>query len=574
MTEVLPMYFFSTPFANPLWTKEDLIDRFHGYLSRFNERLVNARFGNRTMGLPPYDGYLDGMARAEGSLKCDSPLNVPATLAQAVQCLSPEVIYGVMPSLLNSLVRVFEMNPSQPHLVDATKLQGLFTVMVYPIYELLVEPMFTVIEKTLNGIIVNETKRKYPTIFSLMALAIVFEIIAVFQIIGMDTHMRRVLKMLLHCPASVVLSSPKLMSLLGGDFSTRQREDSSKHRRFFRQVVLQIPDAILMVDATEMVISSQNNASDRLFGNNMIGRKVADFLQSDQWTGAVNSLLAVRTQAKSVSETLVYQKDDGTLLNLETTAHPMQENVVYVFRDVTAMVRYNSLIALERAKSDQLLKSILPPSLVPRVQAGEKNICFSVASATIVFMDIVSFTPWCGSSTAETVMATLNDLFRRFDSNCVAYKTMTRIKCIGDCYVAAGGIFCEPNQPTEHARQVVEFGLDCVQSVEELNQERGQKLQIRVGINTGGPIVAGVLGGGCAKPTFEILGPSINMAQQMEHHGVPMQVQISRSVYELIYGDYFIVKERGTVDVKGNSVVTYLVTSRIARPRSQSGEGW
>ena len=52
------------------------------------------------------------------------------------------------------------------------------------------------------------------------------------------------------------------------------------------------------------------------------------------------------------------------------------------------------------------------------------------------------------------------------------------------------------------------------------------------------------------------------MAQQMEHHGVPMQVHVSRSVYELIYGDAFSIKERGVVEVKGGSVVTYLVSKK------------
>jgi class 3 adenylate cyclase len=245
----------------------------------------------------------------------------------------------------------------------------------------------------------------------------------------------------------------------------------------------------------------------------------------------------------------------------------MGETIVYSFRDVTQRLRYNTLIAHERAKSDSMLKSILPPLLVPRVQAGEKNISFSVASASIVFIDIVSFTPWCGSSQADKVMMTLNNMFKRFDQNCGQYSTMTRIKCIGDCYMAAGGVFDEVNQPAEHAKQVVGFGLDCLTSMGEMNAELDEQLQIRVGVNTGGPIVAGVLGGGAGKPTFEILGRAINMAQQMEHHGVPMMVHVSRAVYEHIYGDQFIVKERGSVEIKGGPVVTYLVSGR-ARIRS------
>ena len=49
--------------------------------------------------------------------------------------------------------------------------------------------------------------------------------------------------------------------------------------------------------------------------------------------------------------------------------------------------------------------------------------------------------------------------------------------------------------------------------ITELDEFLNETLRIRVGINNGGrPIVAGVLG--TEKPTFEILGPTINIAQQ------------------------------------------------------------
>lgn len=80
----------------------------------------------------------------------------------------------------------------------------------------------------------------------------------------------------------------------------------------------------------------------------------------------------------------------------------------------------------------------------------------------------------------------------------------------------------EVNQPAEHSKDIVSFGSDALNCVLELNKKLNEKLQIRVGINTSGPIVAGVLG--TEKLIFEILGPAINMTQQIEHHGVPMQV--------------------------------------------------
>ncbi|EAX92763.1 Adenylate and Guanylate cyclase catalytic domain containing protein [Trichomonas vaginalis G3] len=148
-------------------------------------------------------------------------------------------------------------------------------------------------------------------------------------------------------------------------------------------------------------------------------------------------------------------------------------------------------------------------------------------------------------------------MFKEFDSITNAHKTMTKIKCIGDCYMAAGGIFDEVNQPSIHAKEVVDFGCQVIKKLVEIDERENEKLRIRVGVNTGGPIVAGVIG--TEKPTFEILGPAINTAHEMEHHGVPMKVHISRPVYELIYGQQFDIKERGEIDVKGGKMFTYLV---------------
>jgi class 3 adenylate cyclase len=155
-------------------------------------------------------------------------------------------------------------------------------------------------------------------------------------------------------------------------------------------------------------------------------------------------------------------------------------------------------------------------------------------------------------------MKTLNMLFRCFDEEIAARGTLMREKCIGDCYVSAGGIFTEENQPTINAKEMVSFGLSAIRRVGELNRLMSEALRIRVGVNSEGRLVAGVLGG--KKPTFEILGPATSMAEQMEHHGVPMHVHVSRAVYEMIYGDMFEVKERGQVEVKNGTVVTYLVS--------------
>jgi class 3 adenylate cyclase len=232
--------------------------------------------------------------------------------------------------------------------------------------------------------------------------------------------------------------------------------------------------------------------------------------------------------------------------------------LILIMKDMSSAIASDNLLREEGVKSEKLLLMILPPLIVSRLQSGEKGISFAVKSATIMFVDIVSFTAWCGSHTADYTMTFLNRMFLEFDRILRGYDRMIKIKCIGDCYMCAGGVFDTMDDPAGHTRQTVSFGIDIINALRLLNIEVHETVRIRVGANTGGPIVAGVLG--IEKPTFDILGPAICLASKMEQRGVPMFVHIPHHSYELIKEDNFQFKEKGEVEVKGVVYHTYVVS--------------
>ncbi|OHT15047.1 Adenylate and Guanylate cyclase catalytic domain containing protein [Tritrichomonas foetus] len=391
----------------------------------------------------------------------------------------------------------------------------------------------------------------------IVIIGIISEIILALLLQKGEEKLKFALRLLLHCPAEVVIANSHINALLSGNFSEKHLDLMTRDAEFYDVLVKDMPDSVIIV-SYEGIITAVNKSTKRIFEieiDNLVGQNIA--VVGEKFAGS-NPFLNI-AELIETERCYVYDGGERGQIHLEMSVTDLGEGYLISTRDVTQTIMYNMLISDEKAKSDRLLASILPAKLVPRVQAGEKNISFAVQTATIVFMDIVSFTPWCGSIPAATVMKTLNLLFKEYDTLLAVQPSMTKIKCIGDCYMAAGGIFMEINQPSIHAKEVVEFGLDAINSLEELNKRIEQNLQIRVGINTGGPIVAGVLG--TEKPTFEILGPAINMAQQMEHHGIPMKVHVSRSVYELIYGSNFNVKEKGETLTKNGPVITYIISS-------------
>jgi class 3 adenylate cyclase len=186
---------------------------------------------------------------------------------------------------------------------------------------------------------------------------------------------------------------------------------------------------------------------------------------------------------------------------------------------------------------------------VTKLNQGETNISFSVPCVSVVFFDIVQFSQYSIGLSPSEILATLSTIFATFDSICEKYDLMTKIKLIGDIYMAAGGIFNPTVEPSHHAQQVIQFGLDCIQAIEDFNRKYNTQLQIRVGVNTDGPLLAGVLG--IEKPVFDIIGDTINVAARLQSTDIPGHVQISENTQNLISDMDFLIEPRGEIELKG-----------------------
>ena len=530
-------------------------------LTTFLTNYHNSRYGREGNTVPPYSLYEDAIETADGMREgCEGDIKNITGVPSYYSCYPANIQINLFKPIVNMLVNPV-LDKQVPRIdPNDTNYNQLWNMMTMGVCSKLLFPMFGNIvpemQKSMNGIL--PPIRAIVIIILIVAFIIV--ILIIIQIISSEAKMKFALSLLTQCPPQDVMQTPKIMEILSGNFSSKSKDVSTHNSEFFDQIVQSIPDSVIVCNLN-FKVTNINKASERIYGldvKEFLDKDVQEFITtSSMFVGSTKELFE-----KSESNIKVEFKKPGddNKCFLDINLSQMGDNYVLVTRDETQAVLYNTLIAEERAKSDHLLSSILPPNLVKRVQDGEKNISFGVQSASILFLDIVEFTPWCASNTASMVMSTLNALFRKFDADLATHSTMTKIKCIGDCYMCSGGIFVEINQASVHAKETVEFGLEAIAAVEQNNKEMNLSLRIRVGVNTGGPIVAGVLG--TDKPTFEILGPAINMAQQMEHHGVPMKVHVSRATYELIYGGNFVIKERGQIEIKKGSVLTYLVESK------------
>jgi adenylate cyclase len=210
-----------------------------------------------------------------------------------------------------------------------------------------------------------------------------------------------------------------------------------------------------------------------------------------------------------------------------------------------------------QARVETLLLNVLPAEVAQRLQSDPNAIADHFDEVSILFADVVDFTPLSSRLDAREVVGLLDRLFTSFDELVDRYE-VEKIKTIGDCYMVAAGV---PTQRPDHAHALAGLALELRECAKTcLPDGADHDLRLRIGISSG-PVVAGVIGR--RRFLYDLWGDTVNMASRMESHGTPDEIQITRSTWELL-DDHFVTEPIGLVDVKGKGKIE---TWRLVGPR-------
>ena len=198
----------------------------------------------------------------------------------------------------------------------------------------------------------------------------------------------------------------------------------------------------------------------------------------------------------------------------------------------------------EERQSNQLLVNVFPESIIPRLKSGESPIADQFADVTVIFADIVEFTPLAERIGPKRTVLLLNDLFRRFDL-AARQLGVEKIETTGDGYLAVGGA---PEPLDNHAEAVANFGLALIEAARLTPTSETEHIQIRVGIHTG-PVFAGVIGE--SRFHYKIFGESVNTASRIQAQAQQGRVLVSEATYKRIRSSHKL-EEHGTVELKGH----------------------
>jgi class 3 adenylate cyclase len=291
--------------------------------------------------------------------------------------------------------------------------------------------------------------------------------------------------------------------------------------------------------------------------------------QAVPWFGAFVGLLALSAvldptlsdHAPAVPQGVIVAFFALTITGVATTDFVLMQYFVRAReRALTDLACQHRELEDEQCRSERLLLNVLPEPVAARLKDHDGVIADDFPDVTVLFADIVGFTPLAARLEASAVVQLLDAVFADWDA-LAATHGVEKIKTIGDAYMAAGGI---PLPRPDHAEAIAALALELGPALERRAAERGLTLQVRIGIDSG-PVVAGVIGR--AKFSYDLWGDTVNTASRMESHAPPGTIQVSeRAAARLRHG--YSLRPRGTVDVKGKGPMpAYLLLGpRVQEP--------
>jgi len=202
----------------------------------------------------------------------------------------------------------------------------------------------------------------------------------------------------------------------------------------------------------------------------------------------------------------------------------------------------------------------IPELRVIMSRRSTKKMALKHEQVTVMFADIVGFTPMSMNVEPEVVMDLLNELYTRFDALLDEYHVY-KVETIGDCYMVAGGLIFTDAQgyravqskvDPQHAQRVFDFARAILEAARHVRMpDTGMPVQLRIGMHSG-PVTSGVVG--THMPRFCLFGDTVNTASRLESTGRGGHVHASHNTRSLL-GHELVWLATGGVELKGRGLL-------------------
>ncbi|MGC1394108.1 MAG: adenylate/guanylate cyclase domain-containing protein [Coleofasciculaceae cyanobacterium] len=337
--------------------------------------------------------------------------------------------------------------------------------------------------------------------------------------------------------------------------------------KYLRLIIDNIPQQIFWKDTNSVFVGCNKNWANAAQLDNpeaVVGMTdydlIADPKQADYYRAQDRKIMETDQAEFHLVETK-QKKIEGQNILLDVNKIPIHDSqgnvigILGVLEDITQRQQAEIALRDEQEKSERLLLNILPKPIADQLKQDNSAIAEQFQEVTIMFADIVDFTPLASRMSPTKLVNLLNEIFSCFDKLAEQHN-LEKIKTIGDAYMVVAGV---PIFQANHAEGVAEMALDMQRQISNFKRDNRNSFQLRIGINTGS-VVAGVIG--IKKFSYDLWGDAVNLASRMETQGIAGKIQVTAATYQYLK-DKYLFEKRGSILVKGRGeMITYWLKGR------------
>lgn len=270
-----------------------------------------------------------------------------------------------------------------------------------------------------------------------------------------------------------------------------------------------------------------------------------------------------RSEDEISSSKLTIMKENGETLLVKASVigvRDLSEEIdmfMIIMSDLTASTQHKKKIKLAKKRVEELFQSILPAQVVPDLRAKKVSQLFLSNIATVLFVEISGYSSYVHMMLPDQLMQGLDLIYSKFHESAEEFPAVHCLKTNDELFVACCGLFDYKEEPDFQVIQAIDYAQKLLEDMDYVNEQLEIALQLKIGINTGGPLVGSVLNS--TTPTFDIFGSFISLACRMQADGPEGVIQIGESTYQYIDNKKYDVRE----GEKMAGSPTYIVNSPI-----------
>ena len=333
------------------------------------------------------------------------------------------------------------------------------------------------------------------------------------------------------------------VNLYGRDVTEERRAQSQvlDEKNFTQNILDNLSNGVVTFD-TDLAVTMANPAARALLGleGEVLGRAAQDLWpKNDAIVGQLRRTIATGKIAIVLDHELDIGAEDTISANLTTVSLGAGSGGMLIAEDITQEQRIKGTMV--RFMSDSVVERLLDNE--------EAMLRGTTQEVTIFFSDIREFASLSEQLDAREMVEILNRYFTGM-VDIVFKHSGTLDKFIGDAIMAVfGAPFCSPDDADNAVAAAVDMLIQLRAFNARLERERGRRIEIGVGIDTG-HVVAGTIGSP-KRMDFTVIGDHVNVASRIEGANK-------------VYGTHILVSEHTLAHLKGDWRLREIDRVRVA----------